>query len=72
MLPGNVTGFTFLMMPASLLILDSPASTSSLTYKMQWQVSTGGTAYLNRNATDTDSAIFARGVSSIILMEIGA
>jgi len=72
MFPGNVTGFQYMMFPADLVLLDSPASTSSLTYKMQWQVSTGGTAYLNQSSTSTDTSVFARGVSSIILMEIGA
>ena len=33
--------------------LDSPATTSALTYKLQWWVSTG-TAYLNRGVGNTD------------------
>jgi hypothetical protein len=72
MFPGNVTGFQYMMFPADLMLLDAPSSTSSLTYKMQWQVSAGGTVYLNQGSTSTDTTVFARGVSSIILMEIGA
>jgi hypothetical protein len=43
--------------------LDSPASTSALTYKTQFRVSNGGTVGVQRNAEPT---------SSIILLEIGA
>jgi hypothetical protein len=43
--------------------LDSPASTSALTYKTQFRVANGGTVGVQRNAEPT---------SSIILLEIGA
>jgi hypothetical protein len=43
--------------------LDSPASTSALTYKTQFRVSNGGSVGVQRNAEPT---------SSIILLEIGA
>jgi hypothetical protein len=43
--------------------LDSPASTSALTYKTQFRVANGGTVGVQRNAEIT---------SSIILLEIGA
>ena len=53
--------------------LDSPSSTSSLTYKVQGRISNGSnTFYINRSATDTDSSRFVRSSSTITLMEIGA
>ena len=51
--------------------LDSPATTSSTTYKMQGRVETGGyNFYINRSANDTDGTSFGRGASSITLIEI--
>ena len=49
-----------------LNVIDSPSSTSALTYKLQWRVD-GGTAYFNRWGTNTD----AGSTSSITLTEIG-
>ena len=49
--------------------LDSPATTSSVTYKVQMKV-VAGTGYINRSLGDTDSAGRPRGTSSITLMEI--
>ena len=53
--------------------LDSPNTTSAITYKLQWAIETGITVYLNRpenNGTD----IFKYGTSSstITVMEVGA
>lgn len=50
--------------------LDSPASTSSLTYSVQIRVESGDTFYINRSAGDTDNAFFPRGVSSLTLFEV--
>jgi len=49
--------------------LDSPSTTSSITYKIQMKVS-ASTGYINRSLGDTDSAGRPRGTSSITLMEI--
>lgn len=49
--------------------LDSPATTSSTTYKLQWQSNTN-TIYLNRSATDTNSSSYPRSASSITLLEV--
>ena len=58
--------------PISLVKLDSPSSTSALTYKMQWKTSNNSnTLYLNRNLSDTNQYSF-RTVSTITLMEVGA
>jgi hypothetical protein len=48
-----------------LTYLDSPATTSSTTYKIQWRVD-AGTAVINRHASGTDY----NSVSSITVMEI--
>jgi hypothetical protein len=53
------------------MYLDSPATTSSTTYKIQISVY-GSTAYVNRSAVDTDSSVYYRGISSITAMEIAA
>lgn len=60
------------MAAAGLNYLDSPASTSSLTYAIEIASHTTGAVYLNRSGTDTDSAGFSRGASTIILLEVGA
>jgi hypothetical protein len=58
-----------------LTFLDSPATTSALTYKIQVSglpIASGFTTYVNRSYDDTDSGSFARSASSITVMEIGA
>ena len=53
-------------------VLDSPASTSALTYK--WQVMSAATAtfYVNRSKTDTNANYTFRAASSITALEISA
>jgi hypothetical protein len=51
--------------------LDSPASTSSQTYKIQVRVS-GGTLGINTSGSDVDSSTLSRTSSTITLMEISA
>ena len=52
--------------------LDSPSTTSSLTYKIQFSADAGGTIYVNRSNNDGNITTRGRGTSSITLMEIGA
>lgn len=52
-----------------LTFLDSPATDSAVTYQVQGGAD-GGTWYVNRTSTDTDSVNFPRAASSIVLMEI--
>lgn len=53
--------------------LDSPSSTSALTYEIYFGRSDGSnTTYLNRSKSDTDAAHIGRASSIIILQEIGA
>ena len=53
-----------------IIYLDSPATTSSTTYKIQ--VVSEGTVYVNRSGTDGDSSGYFRTSSSIIVMEVAA
>ena len=55
----------------SIVFLDSPATTSATTYKIQVQASTG-TTYVNRTGADTDNAAWPRTASTITVMEISA
>jgi hypothetical protein len=51
--------------------LDSPATTSATTYQVQLvSLNTSNTAYVNRTHTDSDNTIYARGASTITVMEI--
>ena len=52
--------------------LDSPSSTSAITYALQWIGVNSGAMYLNRGATNSDTTDYQRGASSITVMEIGA
>ena len=56
----------------SINYLDSPSSTSSLTYKIQGLANVAGTFYVNRSSTDTNDPNYIRTSSSITVMEIGA
>ena len=56
--------------PANINIqhLDSPATTSAVTYKVRWSGENSTTYYLNRNASNTNEGM----VSSITVMEVSA
>jgi hypothetical protein len=49
--------------------LDSPSSTSALTYKLQG-IARSGSFYINRTIYDTDNTASGRGTSTITAMEI--
>ena len=58
-------------MPIMISYLDSPATTSSITYKVMASSDTNGYAtYVNRSGTDGDAAAYWRSTSSITVMEI--
>jgi hypothetical protein len=61
---------TPLTIPATFL--DSPATISALTYKMQAINLSAGTFYVNRSTTDTDNSTHVRTASTITVMEISA
>jgi len=52
--------------------LDSPSTTSSVAYKLQWHTTSGITAVWNRSSNDSDNTGYPRSASSIIAIEIGA
>jgi hypothetical protein len=52
-------------------VLDSPATTSATTYKIQYYIG-AGTFYCNRGQADADSAGIPRSVSTITVMEVAA
>ena len=61
------------MLPLSSTFLDSPNTTSEVTYLVKWAIQRGGTyTYINRTGTDTDNADFPRSASSVTLMEVAA
>lgn len=60
----------FFLDNAGMNFLDSPATTSALTYKAQVIAATSGTVYVNRTGNDGDSTSGVRAVSSITVMEV--
>jgi hypothetical protein len=54
----------------SMQFLDSPSSTSAITYSMQTRSDASQTFYLNRNTRDNGNSYEPRSVSSITAMEI--
>ena len=59
-----------------LTYLDSPSTTSAVSYYLRFTQMTGGsrTLYVNRSAIDSDSSdnSYPRGVSTVILQEVSA
>jgi hypothetical protein len=66
--PGT-NEFTISNVPNVGIYLDSPSSTSSVTYKIQTQVN-AGTGYVNRSYADDNANYRGRTPSSITVMEI--
>ena len=64
----GITNTTYQMQNASLLFLDSPATTSATTYKLQIAVQSGGEFYLNRSKRNESAD--ATCSSSITVMEV--
>jgi hypothetical protein len=58
--------------PANFSYLDSPATTSSITYTVQMRCNSTGTAYLSRSSADANTTTDFRTSASIIVMEIKA
>jgi len=54
------------------LFLDSPATTSAVTYKIQAFVTNSSTVYINRSKGDDDQTYEPRQASNIILTEVAA
>jgi hypothetical protein len=70
MLNSNNAGWTT---NGSVTTLDSPSTTSAITYSVRGLAAISGTLYINRGNTDSDNTNGAgRTVSSITVMEIAA
>jgi len=54
---------------SNICFLDSPSTTSSVTYQIQG-FADGGTWGINRNATDADASYNSRAISTITVMEV--
>jgi hypothetical protein len=68
---GNVNvSNTASMAARTIVYLDSPATTSATTYKLQARNTGAGTLYVNRAEVDTDAATTARGISTITVYEV--
>lgn len=62
---------TIAMESGSIMTLDSPSTTSSITYQAEVVLGgAGALAYINRSASDSDNAQRGRGASSITLIEV--
>jgi hypothetical protein len=72
MIPGDITGMQYFLNSVNYTYLDSPATTSSTTYKIQYYVGSSGIGYINRTSWDADSNQSVRSVATMTLMEIGA
>ena len=68
---GTTIGNTILLYP-NILFLDSPNTTSSVTYKVKGAAVGGGELYYGRTNDDTDNAQFARTIQAITVMEVSA
>ncbi len=57
----------------SMSYIDSPNSTTQITYRLQALSSNGGTLYINRSARDTDQLAYdGRSVTTLTALEIAA
>tara|TARA_Y100001963_G_scaffold156135_1_gene248948 strand:+ start:631 stop:1215 length:585 start_codon:yes stop_codon:yes gene_type:complete len=54
----------------SASVLDSPSSTSAITYSVSCLTASSSVFYVNRTTTDTDNSGYSRGASTITVMEI--
>jgi len=64
----EVAGGAFATVP--IAFLDSPATTSATTYKIQVRVNSANTSHIGRGITDSDNTTYARSTQTLIAMEI--
>lgn len=65
-----MTSGTIAQQYAGMVFIDSPATTSATTYKLQWLVPGGATLYLNRADSDPDSTSRNRSISTLTAIEV--
>jgi hypothetical protein len=70
---SNAADFNFgaSALKATGIYLDAPGTTSSTTYQAQIRVNSA-TGFVNRSSDDGDDGTYARGASSITVMEVAA
>ena len=69
----NASSSAFGLRNASFEFLDSPSSTSSLTYKIQFaSLFSGDDVYINRSEQQNDQALYMFPISSITVKEVAA
>ena len=68
---GGYNQFTNTVIETPFIFLDSPSTTSAVSYKIE-AYHAGGVLYINRSDEDQDSANNGRGISNIIAMEVAA
>jgi hypothetical protein len=66
---GNVT-WLYAQIPVSMTYLDSPSTTSAITYAVQLAELNGTTSYINRTVDDVNATWITRSASTLVLMEI--
>ena len=66
---GSLVGGRVSVVNGNSTFLDSPASTSALTYTLQTRVN-GGTGFVGRSGADADSAEYARTPTNLTVMEV--
>jgi hypothetical protein len=66
------TSNSYNMMVAPIMYLDSPATTSATTYKLQGYAAQNATFKVNRSNQDSDNFEYIRSASTITVMEIAA
>lgn len=71
-LSTRLTGSDNLSLSGTVIFLDSPSATSSITYAIKAVSPLGGTLAINGNYVDDDTASNSRSISTITLMEIDA
>jgi hypothetical protein len=54
----------------TIVVLDSPNTTSATTYQLTMRRGLAGTAFVNRNGTEEDKAAYSRSVSTITAIEV--
>lgn len=64
------SAYDYMLFPTMRMFLDSPGTTSPVTYKVQGRLTNGGTLYVNRHHVDTNDITQMRTASSFTVMEI--
>lgn len=71
--PMDMSGHTnevYKLRQASMTFLDSPSTTSTITYKVQVRHAVNGTMYINRSGQDSNADYGTRGISTFTIMEV--